>query len=661
MLLYLWVNNYKNIKETGFNLGSNYQFSFEIVEKEEKSNNIIGNLKCKRKTNPRIFNKNIVDIKAIVGENGSGKSTVLEILIQNIMTQRNYYFDGFIITDKYVFNRQGIDFGESIARIKYFKFEEIKNRDLVNFERKEYRKKVLEESEIKEGNNGQIATRHLNNQSIIHYSPLLNIDKINNSEGIAGSSKAWETDYWHYFDCTTENTIVDDFNSFGINDISYQISGESELLAYKSEESKRNLEFLSSEYFKNLPFSNNIEKVTVRLNDFYETFWESVDGFFKSDNETVGRIASAIASIRSKRIGNNKSELESALYISFIYGALKFEYKYRMNFGNRGESNSIISTIDLFLQASMKKKIHKTTLNSFLEKAHFTNTFKENLFTKIVKAVEFIINSPSIIKYSNDFTLSISNPEEIKTFIELFYNDFLLTDGEINVPYIFNIFTIEYVGLSSGEKNLLSMYSRFSRIAKILPESQTSIVFLLDEPEVTFHPQWQVSFLKLLNDTLPKIFSGKEIQLIISSHSPMLISDLPKNNCLFLKKNEETGQCEISDLKNNVETFGANIHTLYSDAFFLKDSGGTMGQLAKQNIQEVIKEIKSKSSTKLNWVKDVINIIGEPLIKNQLDNLYSLNYPEETLTNIDDKILFLENKLKSAKELKKNMKDESSK
>lgn len=661
MLLYLWVNKYRHISKTGFNLSSNFEFSFLIEEEKPKEKIIKGNLKCVKKKNPKIFDDQIEDIRAIIGENGSGKSTLLEILIQNIMTQSNFFFDGFIVTDKYIFNRKGIDFGKSITEIKYFNLKEVPNVELVNYRRDEFQRK-LKPDEVKDNYHGQIATSHLDHLSIIHYSPLLNIDRVANIEGVAGSSKTWETDYWHYYDLTTENCIVDDYYSLNSGETSYYISGESELLAHKSGESKRNLEFLSNDIFERLPFKNRIGSITIRLNDFYERFWESIDSFLKTDNELQGRIEEVITSIREKDVRKKDilKELESNLYVSFIYGALKFEYKSRTDFGNRENSNAILSTIELFLSTTIRTKIHKTTLKNFLKKSQFTRKFRKTIFSKIKRAIDFILKSP-LIKYRGnyDFSISLSNPEAVKRFIKLFYDDFVFKEGKEKHSFIFHIFSIEYVGLSSGEKNLLSMFSRFKWAADTIPSTQSEIVFLLDEPEVTLHPQWQTSFVKLLNDNLPKLFPKKLLQIIISSHSPILVSDLPKNNILFLEKDDKTGECKVSELKDIKNTFGANIHSLYADAFFLRDKGGAMGEFAKGIIKQVIGELNKEEPEDADYLKSIIHLVGEPLIQNQLMELFYNKFPEQRIENIDARIAFLERQLIASKEIKQRNNEDS--
>ena len=122
-------------------------------------------------------------------------------------------------------------------------------------------------------------------------------------------------------------------------------------------------------------------------------------------------------------------------------------------------------------------------------------------------------------------------------------------------------------------------------------------------------------------ETLPKIFPNKQIQLILTSHSPFLVSDLPKENVIFLEKEENTGLCKVSKLESMKHTFGANIHTLLTDSFFMK--GGLVGEFAQSKIDEVIKLLdKSKLNEKeTEHCEMIISMIGEPIVKTMLRKL----------------------------------------
>ena len=84
---------------------------------------------------------------------------------------------------------------------------------------------------------------------------------------------------------------------------------------------------------------------------------------------------------------------------------------------------------------------------------------------------------------------------------------------------------------SSGEANILST------LLSLTPLLRDSSLILIDEPEISLHPQWQAKYIDLLNKILENV-SGCHI--IIASHSPFLASDL-KPDCsavisLFNKK-----------------------------------------------------------------------------------------------------------------------------
>ena len=124
-----------------------------------------------------------------------------------------------------------------------------------------------------------------------------------------------------------------------------------------------------------------------------------------------------------------------------------------------------------------------------------------------------------------------------------------------------------------------------------------SRLILLDEPDNTLHPNWQKEYINLLVTLLK---DKKDIHIIITSHSPFLLSDLPIQNVIFLEKDEKIGNCvNVTEKMKDFNTFGANIHTLLSHGFFMKD--GLMGEFAKDKIQSIIKyhkEISEKELTK---------------------------------------------------------------
>ncbi len=123
----------------------------------------------------------------------------------------------------------------------------------------------------------------------------------------------------------------------------------------------------------------------------------------------------------------------------------------------------------------------------------------------------------------------------------------------------------------------------------------------------------------------------KKFHLVLTSHSPFVLSDIPKENVIFLEKDEKTGNCKNVTSEININTFGANIHTLLSHGFFMKD--GLMGEFAKEKIQSIIKyheEIENKEiiedykieykTKKQKEFWQIQSIIGDDYLKQVIKN-----------------------------------------
>ena len=192
----------------------------------------------------------------------------------------------------------------------------------------------------------------------------------------------------------------------------------------------------------------------------------------------------------------------------------------------------------------------------------------------------------------------------------------LLSSGE--QQFIFTIHTILY-----HLRNINSV-DESGQNEKILYEN---INLIFDEIELCFHPEFQRVFIKNLIENIEslKIPKIKNINVIFSTHSPFILSDIPSQNILKLIDGEPQQYDE------NEQTFGANIHDLLANDFFLSD---TTGEFVTSKVNSIInfyyKVCKADKDEILNLKKEfilskpnfefIINNIGEKVTKAILNN-----------------------------------------
>jgi hypothetical protein len=167
---------------------------------------------------------------------------------------------------------------------------------------------------------------------------------------------------------------------------------------------------------------------------------------------------------------------------------------------------------------------------------------------------------------------------------------------------------------------------------------------ILDEIELYFHPEYQRKFIKRLLDDIKRANLNhiKGINILIISHSPFILSDIPSQNVLFLEVNESKQAIPKEYSSDN--TFAENVHEILSNGFFL-DS--TMGEFAKSKIYELL-SFEEKDETHLAKIEYknkrddfvmLIELVGENYVKNILKNhLESLDEKYLVETNRVEKI-----------------------
>ena len=277
---------------------------------------------------------------------------------------------------------------------------------------------------------------------------------------------------------------------------------------------------------------------------------------------------------------------------------------------------------------SLFKKIKEYTDNGLINCSEFgmeTAEIDLNLHFNKFKSL-FNVYSKTI------FILNASNKPKLK---DCYLNFYWGKDGGY-----------EY---STGELFYLTLLSRIFYLFDKTKKSK--IILLLDEAEIGFHPNWQKKYLKLLLNVLPKLLcenkngkpNGRFLQIILTSHSPFVLSDLPKENVIFLKKGQN-GECQVADGLNDMkQTFGANIHTLLSDSFFMD---GFTGDFASEKIQQVIDYLNGEKVKGMDDDKaeKIINMIGEPIVKRQLQKQFQYIKQDKEIEALKKRVSDLENK-----------------
>lgn len=211
--------------------------------------------------------------------------------------------------------------------------------------------------------------------------------------------------------------------------------------------------------------------------------------------------------------------------------------------------------------------------------------------------------------------------------------------------------------LSSGEKQQIFSINTIAyhiyNVASVMYEEKSykynNINIVFDEVELYFHPEMQRTYISnLLHriETLPLENEIYNINLLFITHSPFILSDIPSSNILRLTVDKKTRKSIPAN--NTEQTFGANIHDLLANDFFLEN--GFMGKFANDKILEIIRQLEvwavSDNNEKLkDELYKTIQLIGEPLVKESLMDLYrekiGLHKSEISIADIDAEIVRL--------------------
>ncbi|WP_267402942.1 MULTISPECIES: hypothetical protein [unclassified Chryseobacterium] len=264
------------------------------------------------------------------------------------------------------------------------------------------------------------------------------------------------------------------------------------------------------------------------------------------------------------------------------------------------------------------------------------------------------IDLPAISHFSNDeFSIRESLPSIFKVnyyFNEVPSNNHFdnFSSGEKQKLYSIHSVIYHLRNLKSVQNHDQEDEHGEEKRKELINYKNVNIIF--DEIELYAHPEFQRKFihdfLKSL-EAVYKISSTHNLNIIFITHSPFILSDIPRQNVLFLEVDEETKK-SVPKVYKGDNTFAENIHEMLTDGFFITS---TKGEFAISKINEFLNdyneylysEEKSFEELKNKFIKSkrdytlLIKMIGEEYIRKILESqLEELNLYFQAPPSKDD-------------------------
>ena len=184
--------------------------------------------------------------------------------------------------------------------------------------------------------------------------------------------------------------------------------------------------------------------------------------------------------------------------------------------------------------------------------------------------------------------------------------------------YGFRVIDEFYYNMSTGETNILKVIS-YVKWLQMNP-SQGTCQLVVDELESGMHLEWSRSLINFLVNYINEInkIGGMNFQLIFTTHSPYMLSDIKPGNVIMIEKNQETGYSEGKVLQN---TFAKNIQEIMKENLI----DNIYGDFALAKINSMISRLNGEEGDEEELLKE-IHLISEPILRDKLLEMYDKKY-----------------------------------
>lgn len=190
-----------------------------------------------------------------------------------------------------------------------------------------------------------------------------------------------------------------------------------------------------------------------------------------------------------------------------------------------------------------------------------------------------------------------------------------ISSGERQIAYTISNLMYHLVNVDSEWND---NYRKDRDHVEVIKYRYMNVIF--DEVELYFHPEMQRQFTNIMMKTLKSVsFANlRGVNIMMVTHSPFVLSDIPDGNVLCLGE----GNNEVT------KTLGGNIMEMLSSSFFMNNS---IGDAIKEEISEIVTlynnavreghDVKREYKAKKVRIRYVCDNIGDEFLKSMVTRM----------------------------------------
>ncbi|WCH29181.1 AAA family ATPase [Aeromonas salmonicida] len=325
--------------------------------------------------------------------------------------------------------------------------------------------------------------------------------------------------------------------------------------------------------------------ILTKRNKLYHQDYEYLGLRSTSNNAFVGKYKKEFLSKLVKVIAEEKRTDAFRAVLTTLDMPIKFKFSFKYGRGLKNILDSSSKNISYESFNSFNNKLNnfisnKTNTARFdYEKLHDklnSYSFKNEMFS-FFKNKENKLNT---LEYRVDLSNQALNDKfmhDASILIELIdagiiqINDFAFTADD---DFSFSV-------ASSGQHHL------YTEMLNLTASITDNSVILIDEPEISLHPNWQIKYISLLQILMS---SFKDCHIIICSHSHFLVSCIDESTCNIMQaKRNFSGEVEISEYNQN--TYGWSPEQVLYNVFGLSTARNHYFEMDLQKVISVISKV----------------------------------------------------------------------